>query len=468
LRLQREFLDISRSPDTQLSISYDDSNLTHMHAMITGPPMSVYCLGMFDFLFSFPSDYPTNPPKVTALTTGTLSKRVRFNPNIYATGKVCLSILGTWRGEAGEQWSAAHGVSSILISIQSLMSDKPYLNEPGHENTKDEVVIENYNRKITHETIRVTICDRLEKYLNIEQESTRRTATPPTSGETTTTAPTTAPPPPPPQDDVDGSNSSIASSSAESFAHLLGTFCTCRERSPFEDLCKKLFILYYDIYMDTIEKEVAKGIKDGTRFVRARFEGQGNGMDGYFEYENLKNRLTKIYAALREETESWVTLSKQWIKNETLVSSNLKHQFDQITISEEYAENLLIDLQDGNPYVWLVTITNLHGTKYEDGMFSCKIVFHDSFPEVLPRVQFSCDVFHPNVTNDGVPFYSVKKPEDVRQHLKALLNIFFGVPDPNPPTHVNLRAAKMFMEGDKGKKDYNRNCRRSAQKTLEG
>ncbi|KAI9332342.1 ubiquitin-conjugating enzyme/RWD-like protein [Obelidium mucronatum] len=471
LRLQREFLDISRNPDTQLSIAYDDANLTHMHALITGPAMSVYCLGMFDFLFSFPADYPTNPPKVTALTTGSINKRVRFNPNIYATGKVCLSILGTWRGEAGEQWSAAHGVSSILISIQSLLSDKPYLNEPSYENTKDEAVIENYNRKITHETIRVTICDRLEKYLSLDPDfppatTTPRNVTTPPSADTST-SPTTGGGNNTSTEDT-GDVGSSASSSTESITHLLGTFCTCREKSPFEDLCKRLFMLYHDIYLDTIDKEVAKGIKDGTRFVKARFEGAGNCMDGHFEYSALKTRLQRIRVALSNETESWITSSKLWIENETLISSNLKNQFEQITTSGEFSENIMLDLNDGNPFVWLITITNLHGTVYEDGMFACKMVFHDGFPEILPRVQFTVDVFHPNVTKDGIPFYSVKKPEEIRQHLKALLKLFFGVPDPSPATHVNLRASKMFLEGEKGKKDYNRNCRRSAQRSLEG
>jgi len=44
-----------------------------------------------------------------------------------------LSILGTWRGERGEEWSSAQGLESILISIQSLMSSNPYENEPGFE-----------------------------------------------------------------------------------------------------------------------------------------------------------------------------------------------------------------------------------------------------------------------------------------------------------------------------------------------
>ena len=52
---------------------------------------------------------------------------------------MCLSILGTWHGEKpGEDWSSAQGLESILWSIQSLMSNNPYENEPGYENAKGE------------------------------------------------------------------------------------------------------------------------------------------------------------------------------------------------------------------------------------------------------------------------------------------------------------------------------------------
>ena len=43
-------------------------------------------------------------------TTGNGS--VRFNPNLYQDGKVCLSLLGTWEGAQGEQWN--HETSTIL------------------------------------------------------------------------------------------------------------------------------------------------------------------------------------------------------------------------------------------------------------------------------------------------------------------------------------------------------------------
>ena len=37
---------------------------------------------------------------------------MRFNPNLYKCGKVCLSLLGTWSGARGESWD--HVASSML------------------------------------------------------------------------------------------------------------------------------------------------------------------------------------------------------------------------------------------------------------------------------------------------------------------------------------------------------------------
>lgn len=81
---------------------------------------------------------------------------VRFNPNLYANGKVCLSILGTWSGPA---WSTVHSLGSILMSIQSLMNDKPFHNEPGYEVANNSTDVINYNDCIRHETIRVAVVD---------------------------------------------------------------------------------------------------------------------------------------------------------------------------------------------------------------------------------------------------------------------------------------------------------------------
>lgn len=60
---------------------------------------------------------------------------LRLNPNLYACGKVCLSLLGTWQGSSCERWNPAQSTMlQVLISIQALvLNEKPYFNEPGYE-----------------------------------------------------------------------------------------------------------------------------------------------------------------------------------------------------------------------------------------------------------------------------------------------------------------------------------------------
>lgn len=89
---------------------------------------------------SFPSNYPYSPPgrfaqrrQVTPVlcTDGQDFKFIRplFHPNIYADGKLCISILHApgedeMSGElAAERWSPAQRVESVLISILSLLDD---------------------------------------------------------------------------------------------------------------------------------------------------------------------------------------------------------------------------------------------------------------------------------------------------------------------------------------------------------
>jgi len=115
---------------------YDDENVGLAQAMITGPENTPYANGCFLFDILFPDHYPQVPPQVNSRTNG--GGTVRFNPNLYDNGKVCLSLLGTWSGERGESWNhATSTLLQVLVSIQSLiLIDDPYFNEPGYESTK--------------------------------------------------------------------------------------------------------------------------------------------------------------------------------------------------------------------------------------------------------------------------------------------------------------------------------------------
>ncbi|XP_029667356.1 baculoviral IAP repeat-containing protein 6-like [Formica exsecta] len=63
---------------------------------------------------------------------------VRFNPNLYNDGKVCLSVLNTWHGRPEEKWNAhTSSFLQVLVSIQSLiLVSEPYFNEPGYERSR--------------------------------------------------------------------------------------------------------------------------------------------------------------------------------------------------------------------------------------------------------------------------------------------------------------------------------------------
>ena len=101
--------------------------------LISGPKDTPYENGLFEFHACLPADYPNNVPQVLIHTTG--GGRVRFNPNLYDSGKVCLSILGTWSGQEGEKWNSKTSTFlQVMVSIQSLiLVEQPYFNEPGWE-----------------------------------------------------------------------------------------------------------------------------------------------------------------------------------------------------------------------------------------------------------------------------------------------------------------------------------------------
>jgi baculoviral IAP repeat-containing protein 6 len=79
---------------------------------------------------SLPQEYPQLNPNVQFITTG--GGQARFNPNLYADGKVCLSLLGTWSGPGWKPGEST--LSQVLLSIQSaILVDQPFYNEPSFE-----------------------------------------------------------------------------------------------------------------------------------------------------------------------------------------------------------------------------------------------------------------------------------------------------------------------------------------------
>lgn len=80
----------------------DEDRVDVMKVCVMGAKGTPYAHGGFIYDIYFDDNYPNGPPKMNLSTTG--NGRVRFNPNLYSCGKVCLSLLGTWRGNASENW----------------------------------------------------------------------------------------------------------------------------------------------------------------------------------------------------------------------------------------------------------------------------------------------------------------------------------------------------------------------------
>ena len=108
--------------------AHSESCILNGEAIILGPPGTPYENGIYTFRLRFPLDYPHAPPKVTFITQDQRGN-MRFNPNLYRVGTVCLSILNTWQGP---QWTGCQSISSVLLSIRTaVLNAEPLLNEPG-------------------------------------------------------------------------------------------------------------------------------------------------------------------------------------------------------------------------------------------------------------------------------------------------------------------------------------------------
>ena len=162
-RLLKDVANVLKNPLVSEGIyySHDESNAYKGYAMIIGPDNSIYRYGYYFFNFYFPQDYPFSPPKVEYLTN---DGNTRFNPNLYRNGKVCISILNTWKGE---QWTSCQTIRSVLLSLISLLHNKPLLNEPGITETNK--YFKRYNKIIEFKNFKIAILKVLKQELLPDQ-----------------------------------------------------------------------------------------------------------------------------------------------------------------------------------------------------------------------------------------------------------------------------------------------------------
>jgi len=156
-RLLKDVKQIIKNPLTDNGIYYihDDTDILKGYALIIGQSDTPYFGGNYFFEFTYPADYPHSPPKVKYWTNG---NNIRFNPNLYVCGKVCVSLLNTWRGD---QWTSCQTISTVLLTLCTLLCTNPLLNEPGVDiRHKD---FKSYDEIIQYANLDIAVCDIVTK-----------------------------------------------------------------------------------------------------------------------------------------------------------------------------------------------------------------------------------------------------------------------------------------------------------------
>jgi ubiquitin-conjugating enzyme E2 Z len=290
--------------------------------------------------------------------------------------------------------------------------------------------------QIQHETLRISIIQRLEYYLGLRRDGT--------SAEHT---------------GVDDWEQDEAEETSVPF-------------EPFKDLCKRRFLWYYESYLAAIEKGKTE-VEENQPFKLMPFESSTrNGMSGTFQYQDLEKRLKRIKAELDEEPKKWAQDGMESALAESRVSVNLKHQFEHVLTSLKSGDMPHnIALEDGNPFVWILTYFGRPMTNFDSGVIRIKMHFSPRFPEEQPRVRLETKIFHHLVASDGTLCHGPipGKSEDVRCLVDAII---MALEDDEPPYDprkiVNLEANQLFWKGGpENKKLYHRRLRRSVQDSLE-
>lgn len=465
-RVQKDLKEIHSMPfidDPPIYVHAVDGRVEDITAMVVAPSNCPYESGFYVFSVRIPTTYPNEPPKVRMMTTD--NGRVRMNPNLYADGKVCLSILGTWRGETTETWRSSYSISYVLQAIQCMiLNDEPFYNEPGFEKgsfesghgepvsppaapaTEDEakelatkrrkitaeqasIESKQYGAKITHESLRVAVCDTLEATLGMASTQTQSPTQP-------------------------------SAAAQNRLSQIL---------APFSELIKRYFLTRYETYLAVCDRLAEY---EGKPFNRAPFEFPGNICDGVFAPAALKTRLVAIHDSMNAESARWCEKGAVLTHRLAYSACVLRDEYERLKAEAEGFCGGPVD--SANVFLWRVTFMPQEGL-YEESMYTIEVIFSED-ASAPPRVKFLQPIYHPNITASGTPLHFLEDhkvpleqrfaPQHVIQSTKALLT---KQPYSSPATWVNEEAGRLCFSKDPDQQRlFRKKARQLARATVEG
>ncbi|GMI77621.1 UBIQUITIN-CONJUGATING ENZYME 24, phosphate 2 [Hibiscus trionum] len=129
-KVQQEWSILEKNLPETIYVRVYEERMDLLRAALVGAPGTPYHDGLFFFDIFLHPEYPYEPPSVYYHSGG-----LRLNPNLYESGKVCLSLLNTWTGSDTEVWNpGSSSILQVLLSLQALvLNEKPYFNEAGFD-----------------------------------------------------------------------------------------------------------------------------------------------------------------------------------------------------------------------------------------------------------------------------------------------------------------------------------------------
>eukprot|EP00294_Goniomonas_avonlea_P003295 CAMPEP_0114542880 /NCGR_PEP_ID=MMETSP0114-20121206/2061_1 /TAXON_ID=31324 /ORGANISM="Goniomonas sp, Strain m" /LENGTH=478 /DNA_ID=CAMNT_0001727187 /DNA_START=68 /DNA_END=1504 /DNA_ORIENTATION=+ len=403
--VQRMYQEAEREPCPTYFVHTEDSAVDHWQVLVLGPSNSPYANAAFEMSMKFDASYPIQPPSCQWLTTD--CGRVRYGPNLYAGGKICLSILGTY---SGEKWSAAMRGNSVILATQSLMDDEPFSKEPGFEKalaSRGHPEALEYNDKLCHEVIRHAVCDQVEKALA-------------------------------------GTLSSVFNQ------HRLELFR--------QYLCQ----------FEALAATQSKKIKAGKPMMKTPFEFSGNGIEGVFQWPGLQDRLKGLRTKIDKQTSDWAAFkpSPALLQSRQVQLCEAQEKMRGRVLIEPVSQTL-----SEWKCIFLAWGTVAGDSEWQPyfGAGVPTTPLHIVLPpreSGLPRARFvGKPVFHPSVAPDGVPFVALPQrpelaPGDVVERVHKILA---EEPMPHPAALLNEEARTLWTaKGVQGKMECSRRASVSA------
>lgn len=138
-------------------------------------------------------------------------------------------------------------------------------------------------------------------------------------------------------------------------------------------------------------------------------------------------------------------------------------EYKQLTVNPP--EGILAGpISEENFFEWETYVAGPADTVYEGGVFKAIMTFPSDYPLSPPKMQFICEMFHPNVYPDGRVCISIlhapgedplgyesisERWSPVQSIEKVLLSVVSMLAEPNDESGANVDAAKMWREDRK-------------------